>query len=241
MVITPANVIYLGNVFRSTDNGDHWQQVTDGMIHRNLTSLATDSQGSVYAATTGGGVYRTTPNGAYWTSTALVDQAYAISINSRDHIFVRSVREGVLRSKDGGERWQAIGHGLDNAIVSTFVFSPSGYAYALTNQGLYRSVESTTAVQESSDIQPASFALQQNYPNPFNPSTAIPFSLPHSAFVTLRIYNTAGVEVATLVAEKLAAGEHRVQWQAQNMAAGVYFYRLRVGELVGTKKLILVK
>ena len=96
--------------------------------------------------------------------------------------------------------------------------------------------------------QPAKFALLQNYPNPFNPSTAISFSLPSKSYVQLKVFDMMGREVATLVNEELAAGNHSRQWNASNISSGVYFYRLSVrtpsgqsGSFVETKKLVLLR
>jgi hypothetical protein len=99
----------------------------------------------------------------------------------------------------------------------------------------------TTIVQEKANAIPTSFLLEQNYPNPFNPSTKIQFTLSHSGYVTLKVYNTLGAEVATLVAENLSAGEHTVEWNASGLAGGVYFYRLQAGATVQTKKLVVLK
>jgi hypothetical protein len=85
------------------------------------------------------------------------------------------------------------------------------------------------------------FSLEQNYPNPFNPSTTVEFSLPHSGYMTLKVYNTLGQEVANLVSRNLSAGMHRVEWNASKYPTGVHFYRLQAGEFVQTKTLILVK
>lgn len=97
------------------------------------------------------------------------------------------------------------------------------------------------------DMQPAAiipekYALEQNYPNPFNPSTTIEFALPQSSFVTLKIYNILGKEVASLVSEMLAVGNYNYHWNATRMAAaaGVYFYQLRTDKFSQTKKMILM-
>lgn len=106
--------------------------------------------------------------------------------------------------------------------------------------GAWESMRSTTGVefQSTSEI-PQIYALHQNHPNPFNPSTTIAFALSKASFVTLKIYNLLGNEVATLVAEKLPAGKHRRVWEAKGLASGVYLYRIEAGEFVQTKKLIL--
>jgi hypothetical protein len=88
---------------------------------------------------------------------------------------------------------------------------------------------------------PTSFALMQNYPNPFNPSTAIGFQVTAYSHVRLSIYDLLGREVATLVNEVKAPGEHSVAWDARGMATGVYFYKLQAGNFAQTKKLLLLR
>lgn len=88
---------------------------------------------------------------------------------------------------------------------------------------------------------PQSLVLHQNYPNPFNPNTTIEFSLPRSATVTLKVYNTLGQEVANLISEKLPLGNHKYEWNANGLASGAYYYRLHVGLFVQTKKLVLLR
>jgi outer membrane protein assembly factor BamB len=91
------------------------------------------------------------------------------------------------------------------------------------------------------EVQPQESALRQNYPNPFNSSTTIEFALAESGFMTLKIFNLLGEKVATLLAEKRTAGAYKLIWDAKGIASGVYLYRLEAGELVQTKKLILMR
>lgn len=88
---------------------------------------------------------------------------------------------------------------------------------------------------------PTEAMLAQNYPNPFNPSTNIRYGLPERAFVTLTVVNTLGQPVATLVNEEVGPGYHDVRFNAEGLAAGVYFYRLTAGSFVETRKLLLLK
>jgi hypothetical protein len=83
--------------------------------------------------------------------------------------------------------------------------------------------------------------LYQNYPNPFNPSTHISYQLPTSAFVLLKVFDVTGKEIQTLVNERQNAGNHSVQFDASNLASGVYFYRLETGTFHDTRKLLLLK
>jgi len=88
---------------------------------------------------------------------------------------------------------------------------------------------------------PERFELYQNYPNPFNPSTTITFALPKASHVTLKVYNLLGQEVATLVNETLGPGTYERIFNAEGLPSGVYFYQLRTGGLLATKKMILVR
>lgn len=99
----------------------------------------------------------------------------------------------------------------------------------------------TTGVRQTVELSPSSFILKQNYPNPFNPSTTIEFSLPKTSAITLKIFNTLGEEVATLLQEKRAAGKHQISWNAANLPSGVYLYRLEGEGFVETKRLVLTK
>ena len=88
---------------------------------------------------------------------------------------------------------------------------------------------------------PTSFKLHQNYPNPFNPVTTIRYELPIQTKVKLIIYNIMGQEEVILVNGELEAGEHEVIWNAANMSSGIYFYQIKTGSFIQTKKFILLK
>jgi hypothetical protein len=89
---------------------------------------------------------------------------------------------------------------------------------------------------------PQRYSLSQNYPNPFNPVTTINYELPVTNYVELAIYNLLGQKVITLVNEKQAAGNYSVEWDASQLAGGVYYYRLKTDMgFMETKKLVLLK
>ena len=96
------------------------------------------------------------------------------------------------------------------------------------------------SVEEETD-QPSDFTLEQNYPNPFNPSTKISWQSPVGSQQTLKIYDILGNEVATLVDEYIAAGKYEIEFSAESLPSGVYFYQLKAGEYINTKKMILLK
>jgi hypothetical protein len=88
---------------------------------------------------------------------------------------------------------------------------------------------------------PERFTLEQNYPNPFNASTIIKYSIPEAANVMLKVYDVLGNEVATLVNEFKTAGTYDVQFTMNELASGIYFYKLQAGPFIETKKMIIVK
>ncbi|MBK7630479.1 MAG: T9SS type A sorting domain-containing protein [Ignavibacteriales bacterium] len=88
---------------------------------------------------------------------------------------------------------------------------------------------------------PDNFSLNQNYPNPFNPSTTIEFQLPKESFVTLKVYNILGKEVASLVNEQKPAGVHKVNFDASEMPSGMYIYKISTGSFEQTRKMLFLK
>jgi hypothetical protein len=88
---------------------------------------------------------------------------------------------------------------------------------------------------------PKTFALEQNYPNPFNPSTIIRYELPKTSDVRLSVHDMLGREVSLLVNGSRDAGVHEVKFDASGLSSGVYFYRLRTGDVTQTKQLMVLK
>ncbi|MFA6946898.1 MAG: T9SS type A sorting domain-containing protein [Pedobacter sp.] len=94
---------------------------------------------------------------------------------------------------------------------------------------------------ENEGQQVTEYALTQNYPNPFNPSTQIKFALKEAGFVTLKVYDVLGKEVATLVKGDYTSGSYNVSFDASGLSSGIYFYRLESGSFVQTNKMMLLK
>jgi hypothetical protein len=122
--------------------------------------------------------------------------------------------------------------------LDLFVGNENGELYFYRN-------ESTVPVESREVEIPRSFRLWQNYPNPFNGQTVIRFELPKMSYVSLKIYNLLGQEVATLVDETLPAGMHHVVWSGESggssVGSGVYFYELRAGDAIQRRKLVLMR
>jgi hypothetical protein len=88
---------------------------------------------------------------------------------------------------------------------------------------------------------PSVYALEQNYPNPFNPTTNISFSLPEVGYVSMKVYNTIGAEITTLISDNMSAGNHVVAFDATNLPSGIYFYTLNSNNVSITNKMMLLK
>jgi hypothetical protein len=111
----------------------------------------------------------------------------------------------------------------------------------MPDMGAWESDVVNSLEQSDKSKFPTQFMLKQNYPNPFNPNTNIEFQIPKTEFVTLKIYNLLGQEVATLVSDKLAAGKYKCTWNASGISSGVYIFQLIAGEFEKTRKLILMR
>jgi hypothetical protein len=98
-----------------------------------------------------------------------------------------------------------------------------------------------TAVGDEANDTPLEYELSQNYPNPFNPSTEISYVVPQKSEVTLKVFNTLGMEVATLHAGVQEAGQHTATFDAAGLSSGIYFYRLQAGSVSITRKMVFMK
>jgi hypothetical protein len=152
----------------------------------------------------------------------------------------------------------------DNQYVSSDTIQPGHAYWVKTNKSGKLILDTTSSIMTNKLIQivpngelpppppdyeirnqkpeiPIKFALEQNYPNPFNPVTIINYQLPIDNWVTLKVYNIFGQEVRTLVDGMLVAGYKSAEFDARNLASGVYYYKLTVGGFVDVKKMILLR
>ncbi|MCG3154255.1 MAG: hypothetical protein DKINENOH_00849 [bacterium] len=129
-----------------------------------------------------------------------------------------------------------------NAVfrVQRYLVSYAGFTGRNLAPGSYVELY-TTSVEGQNEATPTNFALLQNYPNPFNPATVISFQLPVNSHVRLQVFDASGREVATLVDENLAAGNHTATFAPRETTTGLYFYRITAGRYSQTRKAILLK
>ncbi|MEJ5262698.1 MAG: T9SS type A sorting domain-containing protein [Ignavibacterium sp.] len=137
------------------------------------------------------------------------------------------------------------GIGLDSSYYSFDFGYTSDYLRGCVIDGVAYG-DTVLSVDENSPVV-GEYKLFQNYPNPFNPSTKIRFAIPASSlkgeetFVSLKVYDLLGNEVATLVNEAMPAGEYEIEFSSKPLSSGVYFYQLKSGNYVETKKMVFLK
>ncbi|MCA0389273.1 MAG: Omp28-related outer membrane protein [Bacteroidetes bacterium] len=171
---------------------------------------------------------------------------------------VRSMLNGALGNELAKSGWQ-IG---DSSVVDTFYYVPSNVA-SVNNLSLNAFVYSKKSPLNQSEIHqarkwklsdypvdvkdisnlpvPSEYTLGQNYPNPFNPGTKISFSIPKSGFVSLKVYDLTGKEVANILSGELNSGNYSVSYDASALPSGVYFYQLQAEGVKISRKMSLVK
>ena len=126
------------------------------------------------------------------------------------------------------------------SVINDYPDNSLGYLYRLKQLDTNGAFEYSQEI-EVTIVAPKRFSLTQNYPNPFNAATTIRYEIPSVINVQLEIIDILGRTLTTLVNEEKEAGYHEVHWQANDIASGVYFYRLKAGAFVEKKKLILLR
>jgi len=230
----------------SDDNSESWFDA--GVSLGTVLSFAVN--GTNLFAGGGDGLFVSTDNGENWTAagSGLEGTVRSLAV-SGPNLFAGTDKwpgdGGVFLSTNNGTSWTAVNTGLARTAVNSLAVKDS-YLFAGTDSGIWRRPLSEmiiTSVEEPSADRrlPGNFSLEQNYPNPFNPTTAISYQLSAVNYVTLKVYNSAGREVACLVDRQMPAGSHRTEWNASGVPSGIYFYRIQAGNYSETKKLVVMR
>ncbi len=257
---TNSDVIYAGtddsHVWVTTDYGSNWTDISATLPYRWVTRVKVDpnNENNVYVTFSGlrwhdpqSHVFKSSNMGADWTdiSSNLPDapvNAFAVDNNDPDRLYLGS-DVGAFMSFNGGTSWQPIADGLPVVSVYDMKIHPVENYLAIGTHG--RSMYKIDLGQLVDVKQPVSklegFNLSQNYPNPFNPSTNISFSVGHPSFIKLKVYDVLGKEVASLLNEEKSPGKYTINFNAQNLSSGVYYYRITAGTYTETRKMVLMK
>jgi hypothetical protein len=248
-VATNSLSTYKGMVWKRPVAGGTWIPDTAGLAGTQVYWITADKNGVPLAGAIDG-LYR--KNGATWTKLPSPSglngySAFVVSVDSSGNTiagfstygFPNYLWRGLYATNNNGATWSYLG--LDSISVRGLVsYGDTTYAYTYAD-GLYKVRSTGGASSVGVTTQPTSYRLEQNYPNPFNPTTTIRFSLGQRGRVSLKIFDILGREVATLLNGELDAGLHQATFDASKLASGIYLYRVRAGEFMETKKLLLLK
>jgi len=261
IVIDPVNSqqIYAGDwhtgVYRSTDGGGRWWSFNEGLTQRSIQKLTISSDGkTLYAATQGAGVFRL----SYENLGPAVQYIHPEN-NETITLQTGGEQEFVVGAADYNGDTLSYSWYLDETIVSDAseasysldisVLSQSNHTLRcdisdgeLIEQVLWNlNVAAETNIYVNKNKSPHSYFLAQNYPNPFNAQTTITFGVKTEGKVLLKIYDILGREVKTLVNKRYPPGSHKILFDANSIASGVYLYEIKMGDFREVKKLVLLK
>ncbi|HXG01688.1 MAG TPA: YCF48-related protein [Bacteroidota bacterium] len=241
--------------FRTTNGGATWIQGT--LPPSPVTTIVSDMRFANrevgWVVGWYGYVARTTDGGVTWALQDLggppdPDILFSVHVVSATEAWATGresdvTREGVVyHTTNGGISWSRQVIAEDPYWGYAIAGSPSGHVWIGGYEGRILKRTAPTGVGDNGEYEIASaFRLEQNYPNPFNPSTTIRFEVTGSGFLSLKVYNLLGQEVATLVNEQMRPGSYEVQWDASGMPSGVYCYRLSSGGFSETKRMVLLR
>jgi photosystem II stability/assembly factor-like uncharacterized protein len=234
-----------GVVWHTTDYGLNWNaqgvsadEIFDIFIFDSLNAitLAGDPEG-LYPITK----IKTTDGGNNWSRDTLSFRGLSFRIDFRTY------NEGwsasgyrFLFTSDRGDTWHEF-ETPDSSVIYDLQFTDARHGYAVGENGVILKLDPSLVTVEPEMGQPNEFILYQNYPNPFNPTTKIRFRIPDDTFVNLRVFDILGNEVAILINEYKPAGEYEVEFNANGLSNGIYFYRIQAGSYAEIKKLVLLK
>ena len=250
-----VNCIYAGSksiftgvalsYYRKLRNENTWQYIEPDTSYWQLGVYKLYLFDNYMFAGTHKGVFRSSDDGLNWEKKDIAgfpNQDILSLTSYKSKLFAGLLyhnQHWIFSSTNYGESWDIEAHEF------TWLWDMKAFddkLWAARGDGLwYRDIDTGTDVKEPENDLPEDFNLLQNYPNPFNPETNISYSIPGDSQVTLKVYNTLGEYVATLVNEFQQRGEYTKTFSAANLPGGVYFYRLKSGEFTKTGKMILIK
>ena len=247
-----VNNIWIGTEYGLTKyDGTNWtlfDRSKSGLPSDFIRCLAIGIKDNVWIGT-GNGVVKY--EGSKWqiydssNSGLPSDVISCIATDNYDNVWI-GTNNGVV--KFNGKEWTSYNSsnsGLPDDNVYSLAFDKKGNKWIGTENGLaVYNEDGITSIEEPGNIItifPNQFYLSQNYPNPFNPTTKIKYSIPNSSFVTLKVFDILGREIETLINEEKTAGNYEIDFDASQLSSGIYFYQLKSGEFIQTKKMILIR
>ncbi len=240
------NIVFAGNddvgFFKSVDYGAIWTEINSGLVDNYLRCKGAmfPFDADMYAGTKDGVIV--TSDYENWTKLDTVglpdDDVRSLAVNS-EYVFIGLDNDGLCSSTNRGDNWTE--HPGCGSEVRSIVCCDSGLIVGCENGTVFIDPSIVTGIDKLLDVSPDQYTLMQNYPNPFNPSTNIKFNLEKAGHVTLEIYNVLGEFVSSLVNRQMNTGSFSVNWIADGMPTGIYFYKLVVNDFVEVRKMVYMK
>ena len=245
---TPDIWIYpapFGRIRYSGDGGINWTDVES--YYWTIIYNAIEFRDSLtwWVVSDNGYILKTTDGGVNWEIHLSSNSIKDIKFIDQNNGWVVGSTGTIFTTTNGGTDWNSQATGTYNYLNSLyFINQHKGWVVGEGGTILHTSNGGISTVEV--DINsPTKFSLEQNYPNPFNPSTKISWQSPVCSWQTLKVYDILGNEVTTLVNEYRNAGSYEVEFKSSvgslQLASGVYYYQLKAGEYIETKKMILIK
>ncbi len=243
-----SNNIFLAvewnDAYKSIDGGIHWNKLNIKSPHPYYKKISYSADSILYIGTNGEGVYKSTDFGETWEINipSVYISVDALTFNSSNQLIVGGEISGCYLSTNEGRDWIERNAGLPSTFINTIYLDNNDFVFVgLSNDGIYKSTSPVTSIPLEMSNYPLLYSLYQNYPNPFNPTTIIKYSLKDNGKVSVKIFNSLGEEVRTLVNEIKSVGNYDVEFNVSNLPSGVYIYRMQSGSFVTSKKMILLK
>lgn len=233
----------VNTVFRSTNGGKTWKAAVNGLMNNNVELLSHNGN-DLYAGTKSG-VFYSGNSGELWTlaSNGLANTLVTSLASINNGVFAGTFQNGIFKSSNNGLQWTNVNEGLTDSGFS-FLLAADQYLFAgSANGNIWRRdiSEMITDINLQLTGVAVSYKLHQNYPNPFNPVTKINFEMPEANYVTLNIYDTSGSIVNTIFKGQLSQGSYSLNYDASYLSSGIYFYEMKSGKFVMTKKMVIAK
>ncbi len=226
-----------GQIYKSTDSGLSWFRIGSGLQYGDdLFDIAFTDLNTGWAVGENGTIIKTTTGGTGYATTTLIANIPASSqlleVATIEGFFVGN---NVLINPGGTNEEINKIIGFGSILLETpLVFDHQAGETII-------SLNPSSIMEEEMNEFPKEYSLLNNYPNPFNPSTIIRYAVPKSSPVQIKVFDVIGNEIVTIIDEEKPAGTYEVEFDGTGLPSGIYFYQLKAGSFVKTKKMILIK
>ncbi len=243
-----VNTIFQPLFAKSSNGGANWSfsvfylKSNEG----NLSGVAFITENEGFASSRvfdgQGGISYTSNGGSNWTTQLFPSMLNCIDFYGMNTGYAAGENGLILKTTNKGLNWITQTNPAMSALRSIhFADSLNGFAAGDNGVIIRTSNGGLSFINDPGESNPDSYYLLQNFPNPFNPVTVIRYSLSENHFITLKVFDAIGNEVASLVNEKQSAGIYSVTFDGSGLSSGIYYYKIESGDFLDSRKMILLK